>query len=67
MEVAISPRRNKFVKKFGFVKFKEVEDGRLLAIFFDNVMVLGKKIHANISRFERSSTVDVGRFGTNVK
>ncbi|XP_058774651.1 uncharacterized protein LOC131648933 [Vicia villosa] len=55
VEVAISPRKNNLGKKFGFVRFEEVEDGRLLAVRCDNVMIMGKKIHANLPRFERSS------------
>lgn len=59
VEVAISPRKNCFGRKFGFVRFVEVADGRLLAIKCDNVMILKKKIYANFPRFERSS-VGVG-------
>ncbi|XP_058746360.1 uncharacterized protein LOC131619263 [Vicia villosa] len=53
VEVSISPRRNKFGKKFGFARFVEVEDARLLVVKLDNVIVKGKKIHANIPRFDR--------------
>ncbi|XP_058763424.1 uncharacterized protein LOC131636852 [Vicia villosa] len=51
-EVAISPRKNRFGIKFGFAGFEGVEDGRLLAVRCDNVMILGVKIHANLPRFE---------------
>lgn len=34
--------------------FKEVEDARLLAVSLDNVQIVGKKIHANVPRFERN-------------
>lgn len=37
VEVPIASRRNKVGKLFGFVRFKEVEDLRLLAILLDNV------------------------------
>lgn len=42
-KVAISPRRNKFGERFGFAKFSEVEDPRILAISLDNILILGKK------------------------
>ncbi|XP_058783878.1 uncharacterized protein LOC131658623 [Vicia villosa] len=53
VEVAISPRKNRFDRKFGFVRFEGVEDGRMLAIRCDNVMIMGIKIYANLPRFER--------------
>lgn len=39
VEVAIAPRRNKFGKKFRFVKFKDVEDAGLLPVKLDNVLI----------------------------
>ncbi|XP_058734163.1 uncharacterized protein LOC131605882 [Vicia villosa] len=53
VEVAISPRRNKFGKRFGFARFTDVEDGRILAIRLDNILIEGKKIHVNLPRFKR--------------
>ncbi|XP_058774259.1 uncharacterized protein LOC131648526 [Vicia villosa] len=55
VEVSISPRRNKLGKCFGFARFIEVEDERMLGVRLDNVQILGKKIHANIPRFQRGS------------
>ncbi|XP_058782131.1 uncharacterized protein LOC131656419 [Vicia villosa] len=55
VEVAISPRRNKAGKRFGFARFAEVSDARLLAVKVDNVMFDGVKIHANVPRFSRNS------------
>lgn len=52
-EIAIAPRRNKFGRKFGFARFIKVEEVRLLAVKVDNVIIEGKKIHANLLRFER--------------
>lgn len=63
MEVEISPRKNKFGRRFGFARFVEVEDDRLLAVRLDNVMVMGKKIYANLPRFERFKVLEEGRFG----
>lgn len=37
VEVSIAPRRNKRGKCFGFARFKEVEDSRVLAVSLDNV------------------------------
>ncbi|XP_058725718.1 uncharacterized protein LOC131597013 [Vicia villosa] len=54
-EVAISPRRNKVGKRFGFARFAEVSDVRLLAVKVDNVIFDGVKIHANVPRFARIS------------
>ncbi|XP_058746534.1 uncharacterized protein LOC131619461 [Vicia villosa] len=59
VEVSISPRRNKFGKKFGFARFVEVEDARILAVKLDNVIMEGKKIHANIARFDRIKSRDL--------
>ncbi|CAK8572777.1 unnamed protein product [Lathyrus sativus] len=52
-EVVIPPKRNKYGKRFGFTKFADVEDGRVLAIKLDNIFVDKVKIHANIPRFSR--------------
>ncbi|XP_058755792.1 uncharacterized protein LOC131629006 [Vicia villosa] len=53
VEVAIAPRRNKLGKRFGFARFSDVVDARGLGVKLDNVTFEGKKIHANIPRFER--------------
>lgn len=62
VEVSISPRRNKIGKKFGFTMFEEVEDERLLAVRLDNVLIMGRKIHANLPRFERFKVSEDARF-----
>lgn len=53
VEVLIAPRLNTFEKKFGFVRFKNEEDSRLLGVNLDNMQFDVKKIHANLPRFER--------------
>ncbi|XP_058725760.1 uncharacterized protein LOC131597063 [Vicia villosa] len=53
VEVSIAPRRNKSGKRFGFARFRDVEDVRRLEISVDNVQIAGHKIMANIPRFER--------------
>lgn len=73
-EVMISPRRDKWGKRFIFARFTDVEDQRLLGVKLDNVMFYGRKIHVNLPRFERNIVSKVvvfskGRFlgGENVK
>lgn len=53
IEVVISSKRNKWGKIFGFAKFKEVGDANLLVTKLDNIIIDGKKIHANLLRFNR--------------
>lgn len=53
VKVAISPRFNKFGKKFGFARFKEADDARLVVVRLDNIIIDGNKIHVNLPRFER--------------
>ncbi|XP_058749783.1 uncharacterized protein LOC131622758 [Vicia villosa] len=54
VEVVIPPRRNNLGKRFGFARFVGVEEARLLGVRLDNIIIDGKKIHANVPRFERS-------------
>ncbi|XP_058759866.1 uncharacterized protein LOC131633166 [Vicia villosa] len=54
VEVVIPARRNRFGKRFGFGRFKGVQDEKLLAIKLDNILIDGKKIHVNKPRFNRS-------------
>lgn len=53
VEVTISPRRNNIRKWFGFARFVEVEEGRLLTARLDNILIGGKKIHVNLPRYQR--------------
>lgn len=46
-EVVISPRRNKWGRRFGFARFSGVEDNIVLGVNLDNVMIDGSKLHAN--------------------
>ncbi|XP_058784074.1 uncharacterized protein LOC131658840 [Vicia villosa] len=52
VEVVIPPRRNKFGRRFGFARFKEVVDERMVAMRLDNILIDGVKIHANQPRFQ---------------
>lgn len=53
VDVVIPQKRNKRGKRFGFVRFREVEDPRTFAIKLDNIIIGAKKIHVNIPRFQR--------------
>src|SRR3954471_5132177 len=55
IEVVIPPMRNNLGKRYGFARFKNVEDARMLAVKLDNVLIDGRKIHANLPRFDRRS------------
>lgn len=65
VEVVIPPRKNKQGKRYGFGKFARVEDVRMLAVRFDNILIEGKKIYANVPRFGRNSIH--GGFGAQAK
>lgn len=52
-EVVISPKRNKQGKRFGFARFKDVEDIRVLIVKLDNIFIDNIKIHACVPRFDR--------------
>ncbi|XP_058733620.1 uncharacterized protein LOC131605259 [Vicia villosa] len=74
-EVSITPRRDNLGTRFGFAKFTEVEDSRLLAVKLDNILFNGKNIHANVPRFNsKCNEAAIGRslganksFGQNSK
>lgn len=38
------------------MRFQEVEDERNLSFRLDNVLIMGKKIHANLSRYQRGAS-----------
>lgn len=52
-EVVISPKRNKFGKRFGFARFIGVDHCRMLAIKLDSIFIDSKKIYVNIPKFNR--------------
>lgn len=64
MEVVISPRRNKFGNCFGFTRFKEVGDDRVLAVKLDNIFIDKKKIHANPPCFALKGAREAGMDGS---
>lgn len=54
-EVIISPRRDKRGRKYGFARFRNVGDEKMLAVKLDNLVLEGRKLFANIPRFQRPS------------
>lgn len=53
----ISPKRNRSGKQFGFARFIDVEDSRLLDVKLDNILINNVKIHANVPKFIRTENV----------
>lgn len=53
VEVVIPPKKNKLGKRFGFARFMQMVDARVLAVILDNILIDGRKIHFNILRYER--------------
>lgn len=53
-EIVIPSKHNKFGKRFGFARLKNVEDERLMEVKLDNTIIDGRKIYANQPRFDRS-------------
>ncbi|CAI8594474.1 unnamed protein product [Vicia faba] len=73
VEVVILSKKDWDGKRYGFSRFKGVTDERVFAVRLDNVMIDGKKIHANTHRFVRKSEgmkgvgkVEVRGFSTKV-
>ncbi|CAK8576877.1 unnamed protein product [Lathyrus sativus] len=52
VEVVIPPRRDKCSKRYGFVRFRKVENERIMAVKLNNIIIQGKKIYANVPRFQ---------------
>ncbi|XP_058727198.1 uncharacterized protein LOC131598634 [Vicia villosa] len=52
-EVFIPMRKDKRGKWYGFVRFFNMEEARLMAIKLDNIFIGSRKIHANLPRFDR--------------
>lgn len=53
-EVIIPPRRDRKGRRYGFVLYTIVSDEMLLATKLDNIILDGRKIFANIPRFQRN-------------
>lgn len=46
-------KKNKFDRRFGFTRFRNVEDIRMFAVKLDNISIDNKNTFANVPRFER--------------
>lgn len=58
----LPPMRNKRGKRYGFVRFRNVEDDRLMYVALGNIFIKGCKIYANILRFKRGFDQNKKRF-----
>lgn len=54
LEVVIPPRRDRRGRGFGFVRFANVKDEKLLAIKLDNLVLDGRKLYANVPRYKQT-------------
>ncbi|CAK8530449.1 unnamed protein product [Lathyrus sativus] len=51
LEVVIPPKRDKRGKRYKFVRLKNVDDEKLMAIKLDSVMIKGRKLYTNVPKF----------------
>lgn len=56
-EVVIPPYKDIRGKRFGFVRFFWVEDIWVMTAKLENIIIVGKKIYANIPKYQRSKGV----------
>lgn len=49
--MGIPPKRDKKGRRYGFVRFRKVGNESELAIKLDNIFIRGRKLYANIPRF----------------
>ncbi|CAK8534832.1 unnamed protein product [Lathyrus sativus] len=54
LEVVIHPKHDKWGKRCDYVRFKKVDDERLMEIKLDSIMVNGRKLYANVPKFQRT-------------
>lgn len=54
VEAVISPKRDKSGTEYGFVRFRKVNNERILATKLDNIFIKGRKLFANIPKFNRN-------------
>lgn len=57
-EILIPAKRYWRSQKYGFVRFVNVEDPRLVEVKMGNLWLEGKKLTANLSKFQRSLQAD---------
>ncbi|KAI5404074.1 hypothetical protein KIW84_051278 [Lathyrus oleraceus] len=56
-EVIIPPKRNAGGKRYGFVRFLNVKDDRLLTTKLETIFLDGRKIFSNIPRFQMKEVI----------
>ncbi|XP_058783228.1 uncharacterized protein LOC131657894 [Vicia villosa] len=61
-EVVIPPRKDRFGRRFGFVRFLNVKDEELMATKLDNMILEGRKLFANLPRFSRPKDAEQSGF-----
>lgn len=52
-EAVILPKRDKRGKRYRLVRFRNVEDERMLAMKLNNIFINKSKIYVNIPQFQR--------------
>lgn len=57
--VVIPQKRDKRGRRYGFVRFWNVEDERMQPIKLDNLVLEGRKLFANLPRFQRQVKINV--------
>lgn len=66
VEVVIPPKRDKWSRRYDFVRYRKVRDARMLEVELDNICTNDKKFHANVPRFQ-SGRGPIGVKGTGGK
>lgn len=59
----IQPKKDKRGKRYRFVRLKNVEDVRIIAVKLDNIILGNKKIYANVLSHHRGSRDERGIVG----
>lgn len=65
-EVCILRNMDKRGRRYGFARLFNVRDDKIMETKLDNVFLEGRKLHANVPRFQRNVKV-VEEKGTSVK
>ncbi|XP_058752176.1 uncharacterized protein LOC131625325 [Vicia villosa] len=54
VEVVVPPKKDRYGRRYGFVRFVNVSDVKSLETKLDNMFLDGRKLHVNLTRFIRS-------------
>lgn len=52
-DIVVPPRRDRRGRRYGFSRFQNVKDEKMLSIKLDNIILEGRKLYANLPRFQR--------------